>query len=95
VLLTHDVSLAGFALRIERIELLLEAFLRGFASVDGAADTPASSPFPSPKMTPLASRARWMAARLVDRRLTAALLEIAKHTSTDICEPRQFDLGQI
>src|SRR5208283_5425232 len=38
VLLAGDVGLAGFALRIERIELLLEALLRRFAGVDGAAD---------------------------------------------------------
>src|SRR5271166_1621136 len=38
VLLARDVGLAGFALCIERIELLLEALLRRFAGVDGAAD---------------------------------------------------------
>src|SRR5208337_3598582 len=38
VLLARDVGLAGFALCIERIELLLETFLRRFPGVDGAAD---------------------------------------------------------
>ena len=37
MLLARDVGLAGFPLRIERIELLLEALLRRFAGVDGAA----------------------------------------------------------
>jgi hypothetical protein len=36
MLLACDVGLAGFTLRIERIECLLEALLRGFAGVDGA-----------------------------------------------------------
>jgi predicted dehydrogenase len=34
VLLAADESLAGFALRRERVELLLEPFLGGFAGVD-------------------------------------------------------------
>jgi len=38
VLLARDVGLAGFTLRIERIEFLLEALLRRLAGVDGAAD---------------------------------------------------------
>src|SRR6266446_1979775 len=37
VALAADVGLAGFALRLERIELLLEPLLGGFASVDRAA----------------------------------------------------------
>ena len=36
VLLARDVGLAGLALRIERVELLLEPLLGGFAGVDGA-----------------------------------------------------------
>ena len=36
VLLAANVGLAGFALRRERIEFLLEPFLGGFARVDGA-----------------------------------------------------------
>ena len=35
--LAADVGLAGLALALERIEFLLEPFLRGFAGVDGAA----------------------------------------------------------
>src|SRR5262249_350916 len=35
--LTADVGLAGLALRLERVEVLLEPFLGGFAGVDGAA----------------------------------------------------------
>src|SRR5208283_3883605 len=38
VFLASDIRLAGFALRVEGVELLLEPFLRGFAGVDGAAD---------------------------------------------------------
>src|SRR5438876_7163569 len=37
VTLAADVGLAGFALRLERVELLFEPFLGGFAGVDGAA----------------------------------------------------------
>src|SRR6266850_370661 len=37
VTLTADVGLAGFALRLERVELLLEPFLGGFAGVDRGA----------------------------------------------------------
>src|SRR3984893_17828058 len=37
VTLTADVGLAGFALRLERVELLLEPFLGRFAGVDRAA----------------------------------------------------------
>src|SRR5467141_4007861 len=37
VTLAADVGLAGFALRLERVELLLEPFLGGFAGVDRAA----------------------------------------------------------
>src|SRR6202040_77688 len=37
VLLAANVGLAGFALRRERIEFLLEPFLGGFAGVDGTA----------------------------------------------------------
>ena len=35
--LAGDVGLAGLALGVEAVELLLEAFLGGFAGVDGAA----------------------------------------------------------
>src|SRR6266436_6517213 len=35
--LAADVGLAGFALRLNRVELLLRPFLRGFAGVDSAA----------------------------------------------------------
>jgi len=35
--LARDIGLASFSLRIERIELLLEALFRGFAGVDSAA----------------------------------------------------------
>src|SRR6266481_3734665 len=35
--LAADVGLAGFALRLNRVELLLQPFLRGFAGVDSAA----------------------------------------------------------
>src|SRR5208337_3045440 len=38
VFLASEIRLAGFALRVEGVELLLEPFLRGFAGVDGAAD---------------------------------------------------------
>src|SRR6202023_1165462 len=37
VALAADVGLAGFALRLERVELLFEPFLGGFAGVDRAA----------------------------------------------------------
>src|SRR5712691_8795382 len=37
VTLAADIGLAGFALRLERVELLLEPFLGGFAGVDRAA----------------------------------------------------------
>src|ERR1700730_7764002 len=37
VALTADVGLAGLALRLERVELLFEPCLGGFAGVDGAA----------------------------------------------------------
>src|SRR5439155_7663801 len=37
VTLAADVGLAGFALRLERVELLFEPFLGGFAGVDRAA----------------------------------------------------------
>src|SRR5437773_2661721 len=37
VTLAADVGLAGFALRLERVELLLEPFLGGFAGVDRTA----------------------------------------------------------
>src|SRR5207247_985865 len=37
VALAADVGLAGFALRLERVEFLLEALFGGFAGVDGAA----------------------------------------------------------
>src|ERR1700730_9260792 len=37
VALATDVRLAGFALRLERVEFLVEPFLGGFAGVDGAA----------------------------------------------------------
>src|SRR5207245_6869348 len=37
VTLAADIGLAGFALRLERVELLLEPFLGGFAVVDRAA----------------------------------------------------------
>ena len=36
VLLTLDVGLAGFALGVERVEGLLQAFVGGFARVDRA-----------------------------------------------------------
>ena len=36
VLLAHDIGLARFALRVERVELLFEALFRGFAGVNGA-----------------------------------------------------------
>src|SRR5882724_9031753 len=36
MLLTLDVGLASLALSVERVELLLQAFLRGFARVDRA-----------------------------------------------------------
>ena len=42
VLLASDVSLAGLALGVERIELLLEPFLRRFAGVDRAAEAAAA-----------------------------------------------------
>ena len=35
--LAGDIGLAGLALGVERVELHVEAFLRGFAGVDGAA----------------------------------------------------------
>src|SRR5439155_18029405 len=35
--LAADVGLAGFALCLERVELLFEPFLGGFAGIDGAA----------------------------------------------------------
>src|SRR5271165_243477 len=38
--LTSNERLAGFALRVEGVELLFEPFFRGFAGVDGAADLP-------------------------------------------------------
>src|SRR5439155_14107355 len=37
VTLAADVGFAGFALRLERVELLLEPFLGGLTGVDGAA----------------------------------------------------------
>src|SRR5439155_26996456 len=37
VTLATDVGLAGFALRLERVELVLQPFLGGFAGVDRAA----------------------------------------------------------
>ena len=60
----RNVGLARFALRIERIELLLEALLRRFAGVDGAADPCAHrrthltglNHFRSPKPSPRRSR---------------------------------------
>jgi len=42
--LAGDVGLAGFALCCERVELLFEPFLGGFAGVDGAACTVRLSP---------------------------------------------------
>src|SRR6267142_1906832 len=57
VALAADVGLAGFALRLERVELLFEPFLGGFAGVDGAAlparvtrrhGCPPSAPIPFP-----------------------------------------------
>src|SRR5882757_10068423 len=44
VLLAADVGLAGFALRRERIEFLLEPFLGGFAGVDRATSAARVSP---------------------------------------------------
>src|SRR5438270_6217669 len=44
VLLAANVGLAGFALRPERIEFLLEPFLGGFAGVDRAAPAAGVSP---------------------------------------------------
>src|SRR5271165_6922294 len=38
--LTSNERLAGFALRVEGVELLFEPFLRRFAGIDGAADPP-------------------------------------------------------
>ena len=38
VLLAPDVGLARFALGVERVEFLVEAFVGGLAGVDGAAD---------------------------------------------------------
>ena len=37
VLLARDIGLAGLPLRLQRVEVLLEAFFGGFAGVDGAA----------------------------------------------------------
>ena len=39
VLLAGDVGLAGLALGVERVEVLFEPFLGGFASVDGAPES--------------------------------------------------------
>ena len=40
VLLADDVGLAGLALGVEGVELLLQPILGGLARVDGAADNP-------------------------------------------------------
>src|SRR3954452_20812605 len=52
VLLAHDVGLAGLALSVERVEVLLEPLLRGLARVDGAAN--AGAPLRGPVMRLLA-----------------------------------------
>src|SRR5467141_2788271 len=44
VTLAADVGLAGFTLRLERVELLFEPFLGGFAGVDRAALTARVTP---------------------------------------------------
>ena len=41
--LARDEGLAGLALGMERVELLLEPFLGGFAGIDGAAKALGSS----------------------------------------------------
>jgi hypothetical protein len=44
VLLARVIGLAGLALGIERVELLLEPLLARFAGVDGAAGKPVKEP---------------------------------------------------
>jgi hypothetical protein len=79
VLLARDIGLAGFALRIERVELLLEALLRRFAGVDGAAEFCARrgavlarlSHWSSPRSSPRRSRRRRASPKFSSARRTA------------------------
>jgi hypothetical protein len=50
VLLAADKGLASLALRLQRVEILLEPFFRGFACVDGATEDSTSAAGLSPSL---------------------------------------------
>ena len=86
--LADDEGLAGFALRVERVELLLEPLLGGFAGVDGATDGSAS-PRPLGRVLLIAGPAG-------DGHRTGGRLITPKNRGPDHCTPviRAGDQGQ-
>src|SRR5208337_4801061 len=62
--LTANERLAGFALRVEGVELLFEPFFRGLAGVDGAANPPTADEIRGRLPTRLARQATSRPSRL-------------------------------